>query len=212
MLQHNITQKHIDKSLTYSEYIQLTDKLLAENKTTGPDQSVAIIDYTKLNRKRISRIEKTIHLKPELIELLQNLSKPMYWVVLSEPWCGDAAQNLPIIAKMADASPSIQLCILLRDENLDVMDAYLSEGTRSIPKLICLEQETMRELGQWGSRPEPANKLLIEHKKNLNETKAEFINKMQLWYKEDKGASIQQEFLALIKAWQKAAIEKLENV
>lgn len=209
MLQQNITRSHIDKSLTYSEYIQLTDKLLAENKTTGPDQSVAMVDYTKLNRQRISRIEKTIHLKPELIDLLQNVFRPMYWVVLSEPWCGDAAQNLPIIAKMADASPSIQLCILLRDENADVMDAYLTNGARSIPKLICLDQKTMEELGQWGARPQAAHELLLEHKKNLTETKAEFINKLQLWYKNDKGNSIQKEFMSLIKEWQGVHLENI---
>ena len=202
-MQNVITRKLLEKSLSYSEYRKLTEKLLSENKTTGPNQSLELLEYTKLNFQRLQRIEKTIALQPELIDILQNLTQPLTWVVLAEAWCGDVAQNLPLIAKMVDSSPSLELFILLRDENPEVMDAYLTNGTRSIPKLICLKQEDLSEKGQWGPRPQPAQNMLLEHKKNPLSSKAEFTKNLHAWYAKDKGNTLQQEFLQLLKSWVK---------
>jgi len=198
-----ITRKHLDKSLTYSAFKKLTEDLLAKNKTTGANQSADYIEYTKLNFQRMQRIEKTVHLQPEMIDALQNNPAPLYWVVLAEAWCGDVAQNLPIIAKMADAAPNIELCVLLRDENPEIMDAYLTNGGRSIPKLICLKQTDLSELGQWGPRPKTVQEMVLQHKKDQKETYAEFSKIVQMWYTKDKGISLQNEFIELLKSWQK---------
>jgi hypothetical protein len=199
-----ITRNHLDKSLTYSQFLKLTEKLLAENKTTGANQSENYVEYTKLNFQRMQRIEKTVQLQPQLIDSLQNLSTTLYWVVLAEAWCGDVAQNLPIIAKMVDASPSIELCILLRDENPEIMDAYLTNGAKSIPQLICLKQTDLSETGQWGPRPKTVQEMVMEHKKDPKESYSEFTKIVQMWYTKDKSITLQNEFMALLKSWQRA--------
>ncbi len=197
-----ITQNHIDKSLTYSQYKKLVSKLLTENKTTGKDTPPEYLHFTGLNIQRSERIEKTIDLEPELINILQSLAEPWYWLVITEGWCGDSSQILPVLAKMADASPTIELCILLRDENPEIMDAYLTDGTRSIPKLICLKQD-FTELGNWGPRPQPAQNMLHAHINNKQETKVEFQRKLHTWYAMDKSKTLQHEFLKLIGEWQR---------
>lgn len=196
-----ITQEHINKALTYSAYIELTDRLLAQNKTTGEDHSPKLVEYTLLNRKRISRIEKQVKLLPELVEELQNLENKWYWVVLAEAWCGDVAQNLPVIRKIADASPTIELLILLRDQHPDIMNAHLTNGGKSIPKLICLDHDTLEEIGTWGPRPAAVQQMVLEHKANPQEDFADFVKKLQDWYTKDKGETIQKELLALVQAW-----------
>lgn len=196
-----ITKDHLKKALTYSLYIELTDRLLAQNKTTGEDHSPKMVEYTLLNRKRISRIEKQVKLLPELVEELQNLKEKWYWIVLAEAWCGDVAQNLPVIRTIVDAAPTIELLILLRDQNPDVMNAHLTNGGKSIPKLICLKHDTLVEVGTWGPRPAPVQQLVIEHKANPEEDYSKFVEKVHNWYSKDKGITIQKELLALIHAW-----------
>src|SRR4051812_16153048 len=103
-----ITADHLGKALNYTAYRHLMMKLTGEGKTTGSDQSQKMTDYTAINNQRMSRLDKTVKLLPELIDMLQNVEKPMYWLVLTESWCGDAAQNLPALAKMTDAAPYIE--------------------------------------------------------------------------------------------------------
>ena len=196
-----ITKSLLDKAMSYVEYRHLIMKLLAEDKTTGPKQGTELLEYTKINKQRMDRLDKTVKLLPELIEKLQAFPKPMYWVVLTEAWCGDASQNVPVIAKMADASPSIELFILLRDEYLEVMDAYLTNGSRSIPKLVCLDANNLQEMGLWGPRPAALQELVMTYKKNPDEPYAEFVKKVQLWYAKDKTESVQQEFMTLLDQW-----------
>jgi hypothetical protein len=192
------------KGMTWYDYEQLVKKLVSENKTTGPDQSQRMVDYTKLNLQRMTRTSKTVKLLPEMIQLLQGMQKKLIWVVLAEAWCGDVAPNLPVIAMMMDASPTIELSILLRDENLGIMDTHLTNGSRSIPKLICFDED-YKELGTWGPRPAPAQDMVLFYKKSPEpkESYDEFVKKVQLWYVNDKGVTLQKEFLALIPQWLK---------
>lgn len=199
-----ITQAHLKASMSYAAYKKLMQKLLSEGKTTGPDQSAKMVEYTLLNSQRMSRLDKSIQLKPELIDALQQYSRPTYWLVLAEAWCGDVAQNLPVLAQMTDAAPNIELGILLRDEHLDVMDAYLTRGARSIPKLIALDSDTLEVLGQWGPRPAPVQQMVMEHKAapEPKEPYSEFVKKVQLWYAKDKTLTLQNEILGLLKEWE----------
>jgi len=102
---------------------------------------------------------------------------------------------LPIIAKMADISSHISLKILLRDENLDIMDAFLTNGGRSIPKLICLDANTLELKWDWGPRPAPAQDLLRIHKTKPDESHEDFVKQVQLWYAKDKSRTLQKELL-----------------
>lgn len=196
-----LTPQIIEQGISFEAYVAMTEKLLTENKTTGTDHSPFMVDYTRLNLQRMRRLIKTTLLLDEVRETLDKLEKEMVWVVLTEAWCGDAAQVVPVIAEIARYSDKISLHLLLRDEHPEVMDAYLTNGTRSIPKLICLEKDTLRELGSWGPRPATAQQMVLDAKKDPNLTKEEFIQRVHKWYADNKTLDTQKELLEKIKEW-----------
>lgn len=193
-----ITQEHIKNGMSYEAYRLLIDQLLSENKTTGDNHSESMLDYAKLNMQRMNKWDKIFKPSDELVEMIKSISKPVYWVVLTEGWCGDAAQNLPVIAKLASMNSNIKLSLLLRDENLDVMDAYLTNGGRSIPKMIMLD-ENLNKLGQWGPRPQPVQDILMDLKAKGGEfSYDEFGVAAHTWYAKDRTKTLQQELLELL--------------
>ena len=196
-----ITRSLVDKAMTYEVYRSLLDNLLEQGLTTGPKQSEAMLGYATINQKRMKKWDKIGKITPELQEKLLDTQKETIWLVLTEGWCGDAAQNLPFIKKMAELNPKIDLRLILRDENLKVMDAFLTDGGRSIPKLIALDKETLEVLGTWGPRPEPMQKLVIENKISKEKNYKELQEDMHLWYAKDRGITLQNEFLAILGAW-----------
>ncbi|MGK7393110.1 MAG: thioredoxin family protein [Candidatus Cyclobacteriaceae bacterium M3_2C_046] len=196
-----ITQAHIEQALSYPDYIQLIESLLKQNKTTGLNQSPKLLEYTKLNLQRSKRIEKTLKIQPELADKIKNLKQSWIWLILTEAWCGDAAQNIPVLYKLSSLNPNIQIKLLLRDQHMEVMDAYLTNGSRSIPKLICLQQESLEEIGVWGPRPGPAQAMIQDYKKNPTMSYQDFGKEIQTWYSRDKAATIQQEFSNLVNKW-----------
>jgi hypothetical protein len=200
-----ITPTHLQKALTYAQYRQLLDSLLADNLTTGPNQSPMLVEYARLNVHRMQRLDKTVLLTHEVRTAIESLSKKLIWVVLTEGWCGDAAQSLPVLAQVAALSQGkIELKLLLRDENLEVMDAYLTHGSRSIPKLICLDAQHLVELGTWGPRPAVVQAMVLEHMANpQGQSHEQFIETVHAWYAKDKTAHLQQEITALLQAWEK---------
>lgn len=189
--------------MTYAEYRQLVNELVSENKTTGPRQTVELISFTKLNEHRMARIDKTTKLLPELEQVLVSNKRALYWVVLVEAWCGDGAQNLPVIARMAETASNIELRILFRDENLSIMDAHLMNGSRSIPMLVCLDKVTLREIGEWGPRPARLQKVVddFKQKHDVGSDKSELEKTIHLWYAGDRSLSIQHEFMQLLPQW-----------
>ncbi len=182
------------------EYRELIDRLLAEGRTTGNDHSEEMIESTRMNVHRMHRVEKTAVLPDELVRLLLSVETKMTWVLLTEAWNSDAAQNVPAIVKMADASPLIEVKILLHEENPEILDALPANASRFIPQLIALDSETLEVLGNWGPRPVPAEQLVQEgsaNKKLADETAA----KLELWYAQDNSQTIQQEFIPLLQDW-----------
>ncbi len=188
--------------MTFAEYIKLIDDLLLDGKTTGENQSDAMFNYGKLNRQRMHRLEKTVLLNESLREKLQNNHRKMIWLIITEGWCGDAAQNIPAIEKIAAESANIETRYVLRDENLELMDAYLTNNARSIPKLIALDAETLEEIGTWGPRPQNAMKYFLEMRENGLE-KPQMMENIQRWYNADKEKSLQTEFENLLDEWTK---------
>ena len=198
MNKFEIVNNALQNSMTYQAYFKLTEDLLAEGKTTGPNQSEDYIHYTNLNFHRMKRLDKTVTINTELAAQIQSITVHQTWLVISEAWCGDAAQNVPILQKMADLSENVELKIILRDENLELMDLYLTNGGRSIPKLIALENSTLNELFTWGPRPSTIQNVMNELKAaNVTEI-SEIVEKIQIAYNADKSQSIQIEFLKLL--------------
>lgn len=193
-------KKYIEKSMTYREYLELIDTLLIEGKTTGSNQSELMFNFGKLNRQRMKRLDKTVEINESLKKRAKKIERRMIWLIITEGWCGDAAQNIPIIEKIANENPKIETRYVLRDENLDLMDRYLTNDARSIPKLICLDAEILEELGTWGPRPQIAMDYFYEMKAQ-NLEKPAMMENLQRWYIEDKNQSLQAEFENLLTQW-----------
>jgi hypothetical protein len=196
-------KNYIEKGMTFEQYSRLTDELVAAGKTSGPNQTAELAEYTKLNQSRMRRLLKTAPLSESLIETARNLRVNWIWLILTETWCGDAAQNIPTIEKIAMENDRIKTLYLLRDENLELMDKHLTNGGRAIPKLVCLDAETFEEIGTWGSRPQAAYDLFYNLKEQGLE-KSEIIERIHRWYVEDNTLSLQTEFEVLLKNWAKA--------
>ena len=192
-------KEKIAQSMSYEDFRTLVSGLVAEGKTTGPKQSEEMAHYTSMNDHRMNRLDKTTKLNPELVEALEAIDHKQYWLVLTEGWCGDAAQIVPILAKMAEAAPNVELRLVLRDEHLDLMDQYLTNGGRSIPKLIVVDAETYESKGSWGPRPAEVQEMVMARKNDPNaEPYSEFVKKVQLWYARDKTQAVQGELLAFL--------------
>lgn len=192
-----VTHDLLFKGYTYSQYRQLLNSLMANGRTTGPDQSDKLIAYARLNQQRMARLDKTASLQPDLLQVIKSIDRPQYWMVLTEGWCGDAAQNLPVIAKAAGANIRIDLRLLLRDEHPYIMDQYLYNGTRSIPRLVIFDRSTLAEWSIWGPRPEPAQQIVNEGKR-LGKPHDEWVEAVHAWYAKDKTITLQQELRDLI--------------
>lgn len=193
-------EKYIEKAMTFAEYSKLIDDLLLDGKTTGPNQSEEMFNYGKLNRQRMHRLEKTTELSVSLKTVAKSGGRRMLWLILTEGWCGDAAQNIPVIEKIAAESNNIETRYLLRDENLELMDRFLTDGGRAIPKLIAIDAETLEELGSWGARPAAAQELYNQMKAQ-GLAKSLMMENLQRWYNADGSQSIQAEFETLLAGW-----------
>jgi len=196
-----ITNELLGNAYTYKTFREMTDSQYAKGKISCEGDSITLNEYAQINVQRMMRLDKSTVINDEIKKELRSLKKKLIWLVIAEAWCGDVAHNLPVIAKIAEQSGNINLRIILRDKNPEIMNQYLTNGGKAIPKLICFEAGTLKELGTWGPRPAPAQKLAMELKTVPNITGEEKKRKIILWYAEDKTKTIQNEFLNLIKSW-----------
>jgi hypothetical protein len=197
-------EPYLSKSMSYLSYMALMQDLLSENKTTGPNQAAELVEYTRLNFHRMERLNKTIVLSEELEKALLQLKKRWTWLVITEAWCGDAAQTIPLMHAISVASKGkIDIKLVLRDENLELMDAFLTNGGRAIPVLICIETETLELVGKWGPRPVHAQEMVMEYKQHPDYELAQFKTMLHTWYAKDKTLSQQHEMAQLISKWAK---------
>lgn len=199
MKNQEIFRKSIEKSHSYIEYRTLLKSLLSQGKSSGSEQSEALLHYSELNDTRMNRLDKTISIPTENVEKLKQLENEQIWLVISEGWCGDAAQILPVINKMAEQNTKINLRIVFRDENDELMQLFLTNGTRSIPKLIVLDKDTLEFITDFGPRPNGAKKLILDYKAQHGIVDETAKTELQLWYLHDKGLSTQNEILEAIE-------------
>ena len=192
-----IIETALANSYTYSEYTNLIHKLYAERKTTGFNQSEAYLEYTKLGISRMKRWDKTAKLSSDVIAKMKQITIPQTWIVITEAWCGDAAHALPIIAKLAETNPLLNLRIVLRDENEALMDAFLTNGKKSIPKMIAFTPKNLKVLFTWGPRPKGATNLVEEELAKGGGITTEAKEALQMWFNKDKGKQIAEEITEL---------------
>lgn len=190
--------KALFNSFSYSEYKKLVTDLLAEGKSTGMEQSDDLLHYTTLNQSRLKRLDKTIVITDEIAAKLKALKKKYIWLVLTEGWCGDAAQILPVLNKMVLESENIDLKIVLRDANEELMNQYLTNDGKAIPKLLIINKESGKVCCHWGPRPKGALDLIVNYKEKFGIIDEEAKTQLQLWYLQDKGLSTQNEVIEMM--------------
>lgn len=194
-----IIEESLLKSYSYSEYQNIISNLLAEGKSSGLIQNEEMLHYSKLNVQRMKRLDKTMVLSENVSNELKLISKKYTLLVLTEGWCGDAAQTLPVLNLMTEVNPNLNLKIVFRDENDALMSQFLTNGGKSIPKLIVLDADNNEVLADWGPRSQLATDHVISLKNKYGGITDEVKEGLQKWYNEDKGISAQNEIIEILK-------------
>ena len=201
-----IIKKSLEKSFSYTEYRNHVSNKLSQGEVTGNEQSEHLLKYSELNVVRMNRLDKTLTVHEDVSEKISSIKSKLIWLVLSEGWCGDAAQLLPVINKKAELSENIKLKVLLRDENEELMNQFLTNGGKAIPKLIIIEEETLEVLDHWGPRPEGASKLISDYKATHGIVDEIAKTELQKWYLQDKGFSTQKEIIEKVEEIEKQLV------
>jgi len=190
--------------MTWTNYLQHFNEILSGTWTEAPYDDPHFMEYTRLNHSRMNRWLKTGKLTADVIEHLQRIDRTQRWILITEPWCGDAAHSVPFLHLMAEQNQHIQFEIQLRDSGSEI-DQYLTHGGKAVPVLIIRDEEG-KDLAVWGPRPMAAQRLFQDMKEAglpLDEQKV----RLQQWYNDDKGNSMQQEFVSLL-----TGIQQCESV
>ena len=194
----NLVKEKLGEAIDYNTYIAEVARLTEEGLSTSPEQTESNTKFTKLNNARMNRWDKKLMIPEEVEEKFRNYRGKVTWLVITESWCGDAAHALPVMNKLANLSDGIDLKIVYRDTHPDLMDEFLTNGTRSIPKLIALDEENDEIIGEWGSRPSEATKMVEDFKAEHGALTPEFKQQLQVWYNKDKGRNIIEDLSALV--------------
>ena len=179
---------------TYTNYFQ---EILNAEHPIAPYNNPDYFNYTKLNWSRMNRWLKHGELLPEAKEAINDVTTKQQWIIITEPWCGDAAHVVPFLQMISALNPLIEVTYELRDSEPFRINDYLTNGGKSIPKLI-IRDEDGHDLATWGPRPVAAKELHEQLK--ADEISAEEIKTtLQKWYNDDHGVAIQREITALLK-------------
>ncbi len=180
--------------MNYDQYKRLFDEILANPTPAHPYDAVEYMSYTKLNRSRMRRWDKQLAPDELMISELNQIASPQHWVIISEPWCGDAAHIIPFLIHMTQQNTLISYEIQLRDTAPFLIESYLTNGSRSIPKLI-VRDDMGKDIFAWGPRP-VGSQQLMEQMKAGNADFETIKIALQNWYNNDKGRSLYRELLA----------------
>ncbi len=194
-----IIKDSLKKSMSYTEYRNLVSELVENESTTGIEQTEALINYTMLNDRRMKRWDKTVKVSEDIINTVKEFGKDITWLVLTESWCGDAAHVMPVMNKIADLNENIDFKVVLRDENEELMSEFLTNGGKSIPKLIAIDNTSGDVLNSYGPRPSIATQIVNDYKNEHGALTPEFKEDLQRWYNKDKGQTAIQDLLDMLK-------------
>lgn len=183
--------------MNWEEYLQYFEGILSSDNLVAPYDNDDYFQYTKLNWARSNRWLKKSPLTQETKNIIESINEIQEWVVITEPWCGDAAHTVPVIYLMSQLNTNIHFTIQLRDSGSEI-ENYLTNGTKSIPILIVRDQNG-KDLFHWGPRPKEAQVIFQELKtKNSSFEEAKVV--LQNYYNKDKAISTQDELIALFKS------------
>ncbi|MCK5456794.1 MAG: thioredoxin family protein [Melioribacteraceae bacterium] len=197
MNQKELLEKVKNKSISFEQFNNQADTYSVDIDESSLDEvERKKLGFTTLNQKRTYRILKTYKVSEKIKEVVSKITEPQTWMILTEDWCGDSAQNLPYLYKISQLNDRIDLKLLYRDDNLEIMDRYLTNGGRAIPKLVAFDKDG-NELFQWGPRPEEARKLVAQWKAE-GDAADQFNEKLHLWYGRNRGKAFDDDFLKLL--------------
>lgn len=182
--------------MNFTDYLQLFENILQETDPKAPYNNPDYLNYTKLNWSRQQRWLKTGVINDAVTAAVKSITIPQQWVIITEPWCGDAAHIVPFLSKIAEINPLIQLDIQLRDAPPFLIEQYLTNGGKSIPKLVIRDSDG-QDMAVWGPRPAGAQALYDQ----LKAENADFERmkiELQQWYNHDKAQSLQAELLEVL--------------
>jgi hypothetical protein len=186
----NLINNSLKRGISYGEYRSLVNKLVEEHSTSGHEKTEDLINYTKLNDKRMKRWDKTVKISQDDEFKIKEFSNTITWLVITESWCGDAAHVIPVLNKIAELSQYIDIKILLRDDNPELMNAFLTNGGKAIPKVIMIDNESGEVIHTYGPRPSEATSFVNRFKAMHGKLTADFKEDLQHWYNNDKGKNI----------------------
>jgi len=186
------------KCYSYIQYRNFIQQLVENHSTSGNEKSEELINITMLNDRRMKRLEKTIHVPDDIIKKLSQFIGNVTWLVIVESWCADGAQVLPVIQKIAELNDGIKLKIVLRDDNETLIDQFLTNGSRAIPKLIMIDNKTEEVIDTYGPRPSAVAKIVEDYKLIHGRITPEFKEELQHWYNKDKGQTIMEDLTRLL--------------
>lgn len=193
----SIIQQSLLNSVSYVTYRNMIDEFAKEGKTSGVEQDTERVHYTALNEKRYKRLDKSITISEEKTTFFKNFPKSITLLAITESWCGDAAQILPVVNKITELNPKINLKLVFRDENEALMNQFLTNGGKAIPVVIFLDLDD-NVLAWWGSRPSEATKMVEDYKAQHGKLTPEFKEELQKWYNQDKGNTIVDDFIKIL--------------
>lgn len=189
----------LNKALSYPEYRTLTEDLVLKNSTSGNEKTEALAAYTVLNNRRMKRWDKTLKISEAEKNRILSFKGNVIWLVITESWCGDAAHVIPVLNKIAELSDNIDLKLVFRDDNEELMNHFLTNGGKAIAKLIMIDKKSNEVLETFGPRPSEATKLVEDYKNEHGKLTPEFKERLQLWYNKDKGQNVILDILDLLK-------------
>ena len=184
--------------ISYAEYRKEVEDFVANTATSGEAQTEALINYTMLNNRRMRRWDKTVKIHEEVKQKVSAFKRHVTWLVLTKSWCGDAAHMIPVMNKIAELSDYIELKLVYRDQHEALMNAFLTNGSKSIPKLIMIDELSGEVLDTYGPRPSKATQLVQEYKNAHGALTPEFKEDLQHWYNTDKGQNTIEDLLKLL--------------
>jgi len=183
--------------MNFQSYLDYFENILNNSTPPPPFDKPDYFNYAKLNWSRMNRWLKHGKLTEEIKTILSTIKVPQHWIIITEPWCGDAAHVVPFLHMIAELNPLIKVEYELRDTEPFRINNYLTKGGKSIPKLI-IRNANGEDLATWGPRPADCQ-ILFDR---LKEEKADFgivVTELQKWYNDDDGKEILKEIGVLLK-------------
>lgn len=195
-----IIEKSLLNAMDYKSFKSLVSELVKQEKSTGETQSEALLNYSVLSERRMKRLDKTIKINDITKHNISKINKEIIFLVLMESWCGDGAQTLPIMHKITELSSNIDFKVVLRDDNEALMNQFLTNGGKAIPKLLIIERDSLKVLQDWGPRPSVATKMVADYKEKYGALDATFKKDLQVWYNKDKGITTQSDLVEILES------------